>query len=69
MGFLDPKTKADCDRKIASLEREIASRKASLARMKGNPGYGPTTIAMTKAGIENYKGELAKLKALRRTLK
>lgn len=69
MGFLDPKTKADCDRKIASLEGEIATRKANLARMKGNPGYGPSAIAMAKASIENYKGELAKLKALRRTLK
>lgn len=69
MGFLDPKTKADCDREIARLEGQIASQKASLARMKGNPGYGPAAIASAKASIENSKGELAKMKALRRTLK
>jgi hypothetical protein len=69
MGFLDPKTKADCDREIARLEGVIASNKASIARMKGNPGFGPGAIASAKASLENHKGELAKMKALRRTLK
>lgn len=69
MGFLEPKTKADCDRAIAGLEGQIASIKADIARMKGNPGYGPAAIAGAKASLENRKGELAKMKALRRTLK
>lgn len=69
MGFLDPKTKAECDREIARLEGQLASQKATLARMKGNPGYGPVAIASVKESIESTKGQIAKMKALRRTLK
>ena len=67
---MEPKTKADCDRLIAREEGLLAQKKRVYEEMKGaGSGYSKSTLAAQKASIETTKGEIAKLKAIRRTLK
>jgi methylaspartate ammonia-lyase len=61
---MSPKTKADCDQQIANLQKQIAQRKAYIANVPdaGNKAAGRRDLA-------RLQGELAELKALRKTLK
>lgn len=64
------RTKADCDREIAKLERELASWKSNLEQMKARPqNYTKEAIAIYKSNIERVKGEIKSHKAQRKTLK
>lgn len=70
MGALDPKSKAECDRRIADLEKTVAYRKQSYENMKARPlNYSRESVAAQKAEIEGLKGQIKSLKALRKTLK
>lgn len=70
MGSFDPKTKAECDRKIADLEQAVAQSKQAYERMKARPeNYSRGVVAAEKAAMEGYKGQIKSLKALRKTLK
>lgn len=63
-----PKTKADYDREIARAESTLAMWKQSYTFMKGHPeNYTRQAIADEKMKVERAKGEVARLKALRRT--
>lgn len=67
---MDPKTKADCDRAIARAEETLAWRKKIYEEMKSRPGnYSKEAIGAEKAKVEYEKGQVKKLKALRKTLK
>ena len=61
---MDPKTKADCDKAIARAQSNLATVKMRLAQCTTDAGKRSEKIQ-----VENYKGEIARLKALRKTLK
>ncbi len=66
-----PKTKADCDYKIADLQGQIAYQKARIASMpNGKAGSAEAcNKGLARHQLANLQAELAKLKALRKTLK
>lgn len=66
---LGPKTKAECDIEIANQIRRIEYLKASLASKTGNDSATKASKGQLRYTIAQEKGELAKLKALRKTLK
>lgn len=59
-----PKTKAECDREIAIWEGHVAHQKAAVAAAK--PGPYKEQLRYTLA---QHQEQLAKYKALRKTLK
>lgn len=66
---MNPKTKAECDRRIADLERSIGQRQAIVERMKAQPkNYSKVAIAGEKGLIAQYKAQIKELKALRKSL-
>ena len=70
MGY-SPKTKADCDRWISTAESNLLTAKTTYERVKaGYPvNYSKQAVADAKIKVEQAKAELAKYKALRKTLK
>lgn len=68
---MGPKTKADCDREIASVQSLIAHQKARIASMpNGKPGSSEAcNKGLARYQLANSQAELARLKALRKTLK
>jgi hypothetical protein len=71
MGLGSPKTKAACDRDIAAVQSRIAEFKARIASMpNGKPGSAEACQkAQMRQTLANYQADLARLKALRKTLK
>lgn len=71
MGLGSPKTKAECDRQIASVQANIAHVKATIASMpNGKPGSAEAcNKGQMRHTLANHQAELARLKALRKTLK
>ena len=70
MGY-SPKTKAECDRWISTAESNLQTAKATYERMKAAcpVNYSKQAVAEQKIRVEQAKAELAKYKALRKTLK
>lgn len=70
-GLVSPKTKADCDERIAVLMADIERKKARIASMpNGKPGSSEACNKnQEKYQLGNLKAEVAKLKTLRKTLK
>ena len=68
---MGPKTKAECDRAIASKQGEIAHMKATIASMpNGKPSSSEAcNKGMARHRLAGLQAELASLKALRKTLK
>ena len=58
-----PSTKADCDKRIAQLKRNIAGYQAKI---KGNNGYDKDYM---RECIAKCKAEIAELQAHKKTLK
>lgn len=76
MGFFsmlmgNPSTKAECDQLIGELQGDIERKKARIASMpNGKPGSSEACNKnQEKYQLGNLKAELAKLKAMRKTLK
>lgn len=71
MGLFGPKTKEDCLRKIASLERDLAEAKALKAKVPASTKA--VRISCDKqyyaARVESIKGEIAELKVKMKLLK
>lgn len=65
-----PKTKADCDRRIASLKRDLENCKAKIAVAKTykNPGW-KEIVAHNQGEIAYIKGQIASLQASKKSLK
>ena len=61
---MDPKTKADCDKAIARAQSNLATVKMRLAQCTTDGAK-----RNEKVQVEHSKGEIARLKALRKTLK
>lgn len=68
---MSPKTKAECDRQIATAESRLASAQSSYEMMKARcpENYSKETVAARKSEVAKLKGEIKSLKALRKTLK
>lgn len=68
---MNPKTKADCDYAIANKQGQIAHMKATIASMpNGKPGSSEAcNKGVARSQLANMQAELARLKALRKTLK
>lgn len=66
---MNPKTKADCDKTILRTQERITEAKTYLATMKAQFGSNSPAANNAKISLEKLKGELAELKALRKTLK
>lgn len=68
-----PTSKAECDREIARVQKELEDAKLSLARAKEidkRRGYSAKdTISYEQGRICRCKQKLADLRALRKTLK
>lgn len=71
MGLGSPKTKAECDSRIANVQGLIAHQKARIASMpNGKPGSAEAcNKGQARHILANHQAELARLKALRKTLK
>lgn len=71
IGLTSPKTKAECDERIADLMASIEHKKARIASMpNGKPGSSEACNKnQEKYQLGNLKAEVAKLKTLRKTLK
>lgn len=71
MGLGSPKTKAECDRAIASKLSVIAHVKATLASMPNGKPYSAEWCNKNQMRhtLENHKADLARLKELKKTLK
>ena len=71
LGLVKPKTKADCDERIAILQADIERRKAMIATMPNGKPHSAEACNKNQAkyqlGIQ--KAKVAKLKTLRKTLK
>lgn len=67
---MGPKTKADCDRQIATVQSQIAHAKARIASMpNGKPGSSEAcNKGQARHELANLQSELARLKALRKSL-
>jgi hypothetical protein len=65
-----PKTKADCDREIASLKRDLEKEKEgmAIAKLYKNPGW-KEIVAHKQSQIAQIKGKIASLQAHKKTLK
>ena len=70
IGFANPKTKAECDERIGVVQGDIARKKAYIAAMpNGKPNSSEACNKnVAKMELAGMKAELAKLKALRKTL-
>lgn len=66
---MSPKTKAECDKAIIQKTKQLADCKNYIAQMKAQYGANSSAVNTGKISLERVKGELAKLKALRKTLK
>ena len=66
---MSPKTKAECDKAILQKTKQIADCKTHMAMMKAQYGANSAGVNHSKITLERLKGELAELKALRKTLK
>lgn len=68
---MGPKTKADCDNEIARVQSQIAYQKARIASMpNGKAGSAEAcNKGVARHQLANSQSELARLKALRKTLK
>ena len=65
--FGGPKTKAEWDQKIISLNNSLAHAKASLAEYKARPrNYSQEAVAAKKKEIERIKADIANAKIERR---
>ena len=68
MGMI-PKTKAECDREILRAQQQVTNAKEYIASMKAQYGPNSAGVKNGKITLERHKGELERLKALRKTLK
>ena len=70
IGLVNPKTKAECDERIAVVQGNIERKKAYIAAMpNGKPNSSERCNKnVEKQHLAGMKEELAKLKALRKTL-
>lgn len=65
-----PKTKADCDYEIGHLKAEVEKLKGTIAiaKTQKNPGW-QNIVASCQGQISYCKGKIAKLQALKKSLK
>ena len=66
---MSPKTKAECDKAILQKTKQLADCKSYVVQMKAQYGANSSAVNNGKITLERVKGELAELKALRKTLK
>ena len=66
---MNPKTTAECDREILRAQQQVTNAKEYIASMKAQYGPNSAGVKNGKITLERHKGELERLKALRKTLK
>ncbi len=71
IGLTSPKTKAECDERIADLMADIERKKARIASMPNGKPHSSEACNKNqeKYQLGNLNAEVAKLRALRKTLK
>lgn len=66
---MNPKTKAECDKKILDAQKRVNSAQNYVAQMRSCYGSNSPAVNQAKISLAHAKGELSELKALRKTLK
>lgn len=64
-----PKTKAECDKSILRAQKRVNDAQLYLATMRAQYGTNSAAANNAKISLAQAKGDLAELKALRKTLK